>query len=329
MKVLSKITSFLIFLSVCSCGKSPYKSQTGMVWNTTYSIKYSSSADLSDSILFEMRRVELSLSPFNEKSLISAVNRGENVKADKLFEDVFNISEYVCSVSGGSFDPTIAPIVNLWGFGFDNTIAPTDSAITESLKSIGIRDCSIVDGYIAKKTPDTKFDFSAVAKGYGCDLIAEMFKRNGCHNFLIEIGGEIVARGENEKGRKWRVMIDAPINSNAEIVHSKLALVDLTDCGVATSGNYRNYHYDEAGKIISHTLSPVTGRPIYTSTLSATVIAPNCGLADALATACMTMSQDSALKMINSIEYVSALFVSATSDSTWVVTKTDNFPDFK
>lgn len=329
MKILSKITLFLIILSVCSCGKSPYKSQTGMVWNTTYSIKYSCSVDLSDSILSEMRRVELSLSPFNEKSLISAVNRGEDVRSDKLFEDVFNISEYVCSISGGSFDPTIAPIVNLWGFGYDNSVAPTDSAISASLKSIGIRDCRISGGEIIKKSVDTKFDFSAVAKGYGCDLIAEMFERNGCHDFLIEIGGEIVARGENEKGNKWRVMIDAPINSNAEIVHSKLALIDVTDCGIATSGNYRNYHYDEQGNIISHTLSPVTGHPVYTSTLCATVIAPNCGLADALATACMTMPQDSALKMINSLENVSALLVSATSDSTWVVTKTDNFPDFK
>ncbi len=326
MKNLAIILSALSFL-VCSCTRPQYRNMSGMVWNTTYSITYCSNKDLSDSVREVMRNVELSLSMFNEKSIVSAVNRSEDIYVDKMFEDVFAISQYVSKQSGGVFDPTIAPIVNLWGFGSDNSNAPTDSAINASLRDIGIGDCYIENHRVKKKTENTKFDFSAVAKGYGCDAIGEMLTRNGCEDYLVEIGGEIVAKGVNSKNKKWRVMIDAPVNSNAEIVHSKLAMIEITNCGVATSGNYRNYRTDSLGNKVTHTLSPITGHPIISKTLSATVIAQDCGTADALATACMAMPSDSALKMINDMKGVSVLLVMSESDSTWQIVKSENFPE--
>ena len=111
----------------------------------------------------------------------------------------------------------------------------------------GIPSVICYNGNMQKKSPDTKFDFSAVAKGYGCDAVARMLERNGCMDYLVEIGGEIAVNGHNAKGNKWKVMIDAPVETNEQVLHDKLAVIEVTDCGVATSGNYRNYYLDENG----------------------------------------------------------------------------------
>ena len=319
MKLLPKIALFATFISLFSCSAPQTRTCSGMTWNTTYSITYSHSADLTDSIHSIMRQVELSVSPFIATSVISAVNKGNSDTVDEIFTDVFSLSQHICSISNGAFDPTLSPLINIWKFGYDDSNAPTDSAITAALSSVGIIDCKIFDGKLIKKTPETEFNFSAIAKGYGCDAIGRMMQRNGCQNFLIEIGGEITARGLNPKGEKWRVMIDAPISCNDSVVHQQLKIIEVTDCGVATSGNYRNFYTDSLGNRISHTISPKTGMPIQTETLSATVIAPDCATADALATACMAMPTDSAVKMISNIHGVSAIIVTAGNSAKWNV----------
>lgn len=320
---------FILAISLlASCSQSEiYRKCHGMTWNTTYNITYKSSLNLDDSIQSVMRQVDLSLSPFNPSSIISLINRGDDIAIDSLITRVFIESQRVNTISDGLFDPTVSPIINLWGFGYNDSInTPTRAQLDSVLQFVGIDQCYISDGHIIKKHSSTEFNFSSITKGYGCDLIADMLKRNGCHNFLIEIGGEISACGTSPRNGNWRVMIDAPNLSTDTIVHERLAVIDLkSPCGMATSGNYRNYRIID-NQHIGHTMSPKTGLPINSKILSATIIAPSAMTADALATACMAMPIDKALKMIEQESNVSALFVINDSTGNWELLKTSGFP---
>lgn len=315
-----------VMSGLMSCnGRRSYRSAEGVMWNTVYHVNYEADRDLHDSIVAEMKRVERSLSPFDRESLISSINRGDSVVADTLLRRIFETSQQVNRLSGGAFDPTVAPLVNLWGYGYRTTgIEPTSGAIDSLLRLVGIEDCSLDEaGYIRKKHPSTEFNFSAITKGYGCDMVGEMLRRNGCENYMVEIGGEIAAAGVSSRGRAWRIMVDAPIDCDTAVVHERMAVVEVSDCGVATSGNYRNYRETAEGRTW-HTISPRTGRPAVTDLLSATVIAPSCMLADAYATACMARSADSALIMIAGVPGVEALLV--TRD---MVMMSENFPEIQ
>ena len=320
-KIHIYIISLIVLITSCTPA-AQYRTTEGVMWNTTYHISYRSAEDLHDSIISVMKQVEQSLSPFAESSLISAVNRGDSVIADSLLTRIFNASQEVNRVSHGAFDPTVAPLVNLWGYGYRTTgIEPTSSSIDSLLMSVGIAECSIAsDGRVVKKSLSTEFNFSAITKGYGCDLVGEMLARNGCQDYMVEIGGEIVVAGRSPRGGEWRIMVDAPVDCDTAIVHERMAVVELSDIGVATSGNYRNYRETPDGRTW-HTISPRDGRPAITDLLSATVIAPNCMLADAYATACMAQHADSALAMIESLDGVEALLV--TRDT---VLTSRNFP---
>lgn len=205
---------------------------------------------------------------------------------------------------------------------------PDERAITQTMDYVGIAQCSIDDKmFITKKHPLTQFNFSAIAKGLACDEIGWMMQRNGITDYMVEIGGEVVLRGQNEQGQKWKLSLDAPIaDENNPSSHRRLAMIDVTDCGVATSGNYRNYHkVDE--QIIGHTISPLTGRPIDNGCLSATVVAPDCMMADALATSCMAMNPDSAMAMIERLPNVEALIVLPGKPYTVITSK--GFPEIR
>lgn len=326
-RIILALAGIICFLPGCNrC--SDYITEHGAVWNTTYTIKYKNSLSLADSIQYILREVETSLSPFNPSSKISAINNGSSNQVDSLIEDVFNISLQVNAASGGAFDPTLSPLINLWGFGYTgkDCIEPSDSAIAEALKLTGLQECGIRDGVMYKKAPETTFNFSAVTKGYGCDLIAGMMRRNGVTDYMIEIGGELSLSGVNPHGEKWRVMIDAPVDTVAS--HTRLVTIDVTDCAIATSGNYRNFHDISNGRV-GHTISALTGRPVVTSTLSATVIAPTCAMADALATACMAMDSSCAVSMINNIAGTSCMLVIDNQDSLKIVTSEDFTVQYK
>ena len=302
-----------MLFGVCGCKNvSSYRQFSGSVWHTVYHITYKSDRQLDDSILAVMRRVELSLSPFDSASVISAVNRNEPVKADSLIRRVFAATRSVWEQSGGAFDPTVAPLVNLWGFGWTGDGGghePSEEAIDSVLQAVGFDECYIADGgRVVKKSPETMFNFSAITKGLGCDEVGAMLRRNGCDDYMVEIGGEIAVNGRNPRGKAWHLMVDAPQACDTAVVHSELTMVDLTSGGIATSGNYRNYRDTEGGRV-GHTINPVTGRPQASATLSATVVAPSCMLADAYATACMVLPADSAIAMINRAEGVEVLIV--------------------
>lgn len=278
----------VFILTFASCSQN-FITNDGTAWATTYHVVYSGETDLSDSIKAQIALVDSELSMFNPASALSAVNAGECDTVDVHFRTIFDCAVYVNALSGGRYDPTVAPLVDLWGFGrVDTNGTPSDSLIEAALASVGIGECKIGRrGQLMRKTSDTRFDFSSLAKGYGVDCVAEMLERNGVKNYMVEIGGEIRVLGYNPKGRKWRIQIDEP---RLEAVHSRFTVLELgpEPVAVATSGNYRNYRKGADGLIYGHTISPVTGRPLKTDVLSATVVAPTCMLADALATACMT-----------------------------------------
>lgn len=304
------------------------------MWATTYHITYASAKELDDSILTVMQQVDRSVSAFNPGSIVSAVNAEAvpTAVADTILRRVFQESMRVYTLSGGVFDPTVGPLVDLWGFGLrrnataDSVAAPTDAAIDSARALVGLADCRLLaDGRVAKKHPSTRFDFSAIAKGYACDLVAAMLRRNGVDDYLVEIGGEMCVRGENSRRQPWNVMIDAPIASSDSVIHSATAIIRLSNDCVATSGNYRNYHRTAAGTV-GHTIDPASGRPAASPVLSVTIVAPECITADALATACMAMTLDSARAMLNRLPEASGLFVTVDADGQWELHPTRGFP---
>lgn len=315
-----------------SCdSRKPFHTMKGIVWNTTYSITYSSNVELDDSVTATMKRVEMSVSAFNDSSVVSRVNRGEDVMTDTLFRRVFAESQRINTLSRGAFDPTVGPLIELWGFGRNREAAPpSQEAIDSASLSVGMAGCYLThDLHVVKKTPDTRFNFSAIAKGYGCDMIGDMLRRNGVNDFMVEIGGEIVVSGRNPRGTSWRIMIDAPVESADSVVHQRMAVIEPDSCcGIATSGNYRNFH-EVDGMVYGHTINPFTGRPAQSEVLSVTVIAPECITADALATACMVMPLDSARAMIRSVGGASALMVTGAPDGSRTIVTTPGFPPLR
>lgn len=274
-----------IILIFASC-KEKFLTDDGATWGTFYHIVYSSPVPLSDSIQAELAAIDAELSMFNPNSTITAVNNGVTDSVGVRFTEIFNIASQVWEVSGGRYDVTVAPLVDLWGFGTKDTNSlPTDSAIQAVLQYVGMGNCAISpDGIVVKKDPRTQFDFSSIAKGYGIDCIGRMFERNGVENYMIEIGGEILVKGHNPDNKPWRIQIDSP---EGGMSHSPLTFLNLGPerQAVATSGNYRNFRTDSAGKQLGHIVSPVTGYPAETSIASATVLASWCAEADAIATA--------------------------------------------
>lgn len=322
------VAVLLSVMAGCTRSGGGYRVLEGVVWHTTYRIVYQGDGALGDSVQRVFSEVENSLSPFLPSSTISRINTGIDSVADVNIARVMAASKQVNTLSGGAFDPTVSPLVNLWGFGFEGHPghAPSQAEIDSVMSFIGISGVA-VDKDLNVHKPDVRmqFNFSAITKGYGCDLVADMLRRNGVDNYMVEIGGEIVASGMNPRGKPWRIQIDAP-RSEDPAAHERMRMLTLDGCAVATSGNYRNYRQIDGYGRAWHTISPATGYPVETSTLSASVIAPQCMLADAFATAVMAMPADSAFAMIESVEGVEALIVVADSEGGFSLMSTSGFP---
>ena len=316
-----------ILLSLCGCGSDKdFRVERGSVWTTGYSAIYRSDKSLGDSILNEIHIVDESLSAFNDSSLVSRINRGENTVIDESFRYIFELSRQVSILSGGQFDPTLGRVVDAYGFGSSlNPPLPSQAEIDSLMNGVGISHCKISpSGRVIRKSEATAFDFSSVAKGYAVDRIAEMLRRNMVTDYLVEIGGEIAVGGHNSDGAPWNIMIEYPSDSDILPGERGIAVLRLSDKAVATSGNYRRYHDSPEGRI-GHIIDASTGLPVRGSTLQATVVAPSCALADALATACMIMPPEKALLMVTEITGAEALLVSVGSSDTLKVSFTPGF----
>ena len=248
--------AFLLFLIIGSIliigeNKPTYRTQQGKIFGTLYTVTYEHNADLQTQIMAAMQAVDNSLSPFNKGSIITHINNNDSVEVDTLFAEVFRTSEQIYLESHGAFDPTVAPLVNAWGFGFKKGTDISPATIDSLRQLIGFNRISLHDKRVTKDDERIMLDFSAIAKGFGSDCVAR-------------------------------------------VLDSLQTVLRLTDCAIATSGNYRNFYYKDGVKY-AHTIDPRTGYPVQHSLLSATVIADNCMQADALATAFMVMGVDSAM----------------------------------
>ena len=272
----------------------PFRTDEGFIFGTVYKFTYQSDIDLMIDIEAELKKVDNSLSPFNPYSIISHINHNEEVVLDTLFTHVFNLAHKISEETDGAFDITVAPLTNAWGFGFKKSI-PLDSLTVDSLKQlIGYQKIELQNNEkIIKADERMMLDCSAIAKGFGVDIIAQLFNSKGIKNYMIDIGGEVIVNGKNPKMNAWRIGINKPIDDSLSVNQELQTILEISNVGMATSGNYRNFYY-KGGKKYSHTIDPRTGYPVQHSILSSTVIARDCTTADAYATAFMVMGLDNA-----------------------------------
>lgn len=275
----------------------PYQHNEGMIFGTFYSVTYQHDRDLKAEIEAELKKVDHSLSPFNKQSVITAINENRAAKLDDMFLTVYDLAKHISEDTDGAFDITVAPLVNAWGFGFKNNTKPTDAAIDSLRQIVGYKKVKLAGKRIVKDDPRIMLDCSAIAKGYGSDVVARYLKAQGIKNFMVEIGGEIVTCGINPKRLPWAIGVEKPVDDSLATSKDLQTVLNITDIAMATSGNYRNFYYKE-GKKYAHTIDPKTGRPVQHSILSATVLAKECAVADAYATSFMVMGLEKAKELL-------------------------------
>lgn len=297
----------------------PYQHNSGMVFGTTYNITYQCDSNLHNSIKRELQKVDEALSPFNKRSVITAVNNNRDIEVNDMFADVFSLAQKISDDTGGDFDITVAPLVNAWGFGFKNGTQPTRHNI-DSLKSIiGYKKVRLEGRKVVKKDKRLMLDCSSIAKGYGSDVVARFLQKRGVKNYMVEIGGEIVTKGISQKRVPWKIGVTKPVDDSLSVSKELQSVINVTDKAMATSGNYRNFYYKN-GKKYAHTIDPHTGYPVQHNILSATVIADNCATADAYATAFMVMGLEKAKNLLDRHPELMAYFIYSDNDGknkTW------------
>ena len=275
----------------------PYQQCSGLIFGTTYHVTYQYDEDLEAEVVDKLKEVDAALSMFNERSTISKINNNQAVEPDKMFLDVFQLAQQVSQDTHGAFDITVAPLVNLWGFGFKHAQEPTKHAIDSLRQFVGYQKVSYDGKTIQKQDPRIMLDCSAIAKGYGTDVVARLMDEKGVKNYLVEIGGEVVTRGISEKRVPWKIGVTKPTDDSLHIGNELQTVLNVTDKAMATSGNYRNFYY-KGGRKYAHTINPKTGRPVQHNILSATVLCNQCAKADAYATAFMVMGLDKAREVL-------------------------------
>lgn len=228
--------------------------------------------------------------------------------ADSLLTDVFMLAKSISEETDGAFDITVAPLVNAWGFGFDSSTNVSRETIDSLRQFVGFEKIALKDGKIVKQDSRTMLDCSAIAKGYGVDHVARLLDSKGVENYMIDIGGELVLKGKNPKMNVWRIGINKPIDDSLSVNQELQTVIEITNAGLATSGNYRNFYYKD-GKKYAHTIDPRTGYPVQHNILSSTVVAKDCATADAYATSFMVLGLDSAKAICNAHPELDAYFI--------------------
>jgi len=311
-----------------SCENTPskYIYNEGFVYGTIYHFVYESpkGKDLQEEIKEKLNEYNLMFSTYDPNSVISKINNNEATKLTPEFLICYKKAMEVSEISGGAFDITAGPMVNAWGFGPEEKKKMTQEKV-DSLKEItGYHKIHLENGKISKDNPNMKLDMSAIAKGYTCDLIGNFLAGKGCKNYMIDIGGEIVALGKNEKGKEWTIGISKPDENAFFDSNDYVAAVRLPDHALATSGNYRNF-YVEDGKKYAHTIDPKTGYPVQHTILSSTVLADNCMTADAFATTFMVLGLEEGVELAKQIPEIEVYFIYADSLGNNQIYMSENF----
>lgn len=289
---------------------APYQKDEGFIFGTVYHITYQNDNNLKQNIEAELEKVNKTFSTFDSTSIISLINQNKPVKINDMFAEIFDLSEEISTETEGAFDITVAPLVNVWGFGFKSGQKPTKEKIVSLRLLVGYNKVKLYENGVKKKNPKIMLDCSAVAKGYGSDIVARYLREQGVKNFMVEIGGEIVTSGLSENRLPWKIGVTKPSDNKTDMNQEVETILNVTDKAMATSGNYRNFYY-KGGKKYAHTIDPKTGYPVQHSLLSATVLAKNCATADAYATSFMVMGVEKAEALLEKHPELMAYFIYA------------------
>ena len=287
------------FISCSNYNSANYYKISGFAQGTTYSIIYKGGKDYRLEIDSILKAFDMSLSTYKDSSIISRINKNDSsVKTDSLFDVFFKTSYEVWKNTKGDFDITVAPIVNIWGFGFTERLDNIkQNTIDSLLQYVGMEKVKLIEGKVIKSSPYIMLDGNAIAQGYSIDVVANFLDENKINNYMVEIGGEIKASGVNAKSQAWKIGIDKPIDDSLATNRELKAILQIKNKAVATSGNYRAF-YNKDGRKYSHTINPHTGYPVNHNLLSATVLANKCITADAYATAFMVMGYDKSIEFV-------------------------------
>lgn len=305
---------------------APYQKDSGMVFGTVYHVTYQYADNLKPQIEAQLQKVDNALSMFNPQSIIAKVNNGQatipNTTEGRMFTQVISMALDISEETHGAFDITVAPLVNAWGFGVTHGNPPTPSQVDSLLQLVGYKNIrlDIKHRTIHASSPHgpTKLDCSAIAKGYGVDAVAQMLRDLGISNFMVEIGGEVITSGQNDKKQAWRIGVSKPTDDSLSTSNELQTVLQVSNRAMATSGNYRNFYYRD-GKKYAHTIDPKTGQPVQHNILSATVLADDCATADAYATAFMVMGIDSAQAILKKHPQLTAYLIYTDPDGNYAV----------
>lgn len=258
-----------------------------------------------------LRDFNQSLSTYIPNSDISEFNSTGYVEFNyPYFYDVLEASNHVYHKTGGAFDPTIGLLIDAWGFGDGELIAPNDEQIDSLLQYTGLEKIKYNQNEAMTVQKGMKLNFSAIAKGQAIDVVGEWLITQGIENFMVEIGGEVRTKGLNIEGKLWRIAIETPDETR---VGGMFDAIELENQGMATSGNYRNFRIVN-GQKVAHTIDPKTGYPKMQTLLSATILAPTCMEADAYATACMVLGLEESKRLVQSDDSLEAYLIFANEE---------------
>jgi thiamine biosynthesis lipoprotein len=332
-KHILHIFTLLLILTGCREQNSYYRF-SGYAQGGTYTVTYSSrdtsgerlkiSPDSLKSLVDNaLLAIDKSLSGYNKGSIISKVNSNESDSVDHLFEQMYRTSTEIYLETDGKFDPSAAPLFDIWGFGFQNRERVSQYKIDSIKQFVGMEKGYVSEGKLFKSDPRFKLNFNAIAQGYSCDIVAAELDKLGLCNYLVEVGMEIYCRGLNPSGNLWKIGVDTPEDGNMEAGKSLTGVIEVTDAGIVTSGNYRKFFIEE-GQKFSHTIDPVSGYPVKHNLLSATIIAPNATLADAYATYCMVIGLEEAKSFLASRPDLKGYLIYGTADGGMETYYTEN-----
>lgn len=263
--------AFLIIGTVVIVGRQksvPYQHDEGRIFGTTYHITYQSDDNLKKEIEETLKAVDQEFSMFNPQSTVALINEGKRPTLSDDFLEVYQLAQQVNEESDGAFDITVAPLVNAWGFGFKNQQMPNNHQIDSLRRLVGMEHVSLAGAkgsqYVRFQRPRMMLDFSAIAKGYGTDRVARLLMSHDVANFMVEIGGEVYAKGNSEKRLPWRIGVSKPVDDPDNDAQELETVLNVTNQAMATSGNYRNFYY-KGGRKYAHTIDPKTDAPCSTA----------------------------------------------------------------
>lgn len=337
MKLIKSASLLLLFLTLSGCFPSNDTMRNevllqGKTMGTTYHIKVIvdqnvvDTKELQQKIDTELIQLNREMSTYIPDSELSLINQSTELTPTKVSIGLARVVQEAIRLghlSGGKLDVTVGPLVNLWGFGpeYQPETVPTAEVLAATRKRIGLNNLSLVEGKLTKSIPDLYIDLSTIAKGYGVDIVAELIEKEGIHNYLVEIGGEMRLKGFKHTGELWHVAIEKPISTERAVQQ----IIVPKDNAVATSGDYRNY-YEVDGQRFSHIIDPDTGKPINHKLVSVTVIHPSSMTADGLSTAMMVMGEEKALAFAK--QHQLAAYIIAKTENGFVEQSTEKFMQY-